>query len=187
MRTRSILAASAIALLAAPTLSGCAQNRTLGEGIDDVGADLNLKRQLLFDRDITTADVDLAVFEGRLLLAGTVPNQESYDGLLARARRVGSVREVIDEVRIGAKTTRGRGARDALIDQKLGAAMLTDNGVYSQNYQVVVSQGTVYLLGVAQGPNELRRVTDHAATIDGVTNVVSHVVFVGDPRRQTQR
>lgn len=182
MRTRSIIAASALALLAA-----CAQNRTLGEGLDDVGADLNLKRQLLFDNDIKTADVDLAVFEGRLLLAGTVPNQESYDGLLARARRVGSIREVIDEVRIGAKTTRGQGFKDVGIDQKLGAAMLTDNGVYSQNYQVVVSQGTVYLLGVAQGPNELRRVTDHAATIDGVTNVVSHVVFVGDPKRQTQR
>ena len=182
MRTRSILAASVLALL-----SACAQNRTLGEGIDDVGADLSLKRQLLFDKDIKTADVDLAVFEGRLLLAGTVPNEESYQGLLARARGVGSVREVIDEVRIGAKTTRGQGFKDAAIDQKLGAAMLTDNGVYRQNYRVVVSQGTVYLLGVAQGPNELRRVTDHAATIDGVEGVVSHVVFVGDPRRQTPR
>ena len=182
MRTHTILAVAALSLLAA-----CAQNRTLGEGIDDVGADLNLKRQLLFDKDIKTADVDLAVFEGRLLLAGTVPSEADYEGLLTRARSVGGVREVIDEVRIGQKTTRGQGLKDAAIDQKLGAAMLTDNGVYSQNYQVVVSQGTVYLLGVAQGPNELRRVTDHAATIDGVEGVVSHVVFVGDPRRQTPR
>ena len=186
MRTRSILAAATLALCAAP-LSACVQNRTLGEGIDDVGADLNLKRQLLFDKDIKTADVDLAVFEGRLLLAGTVPSEADYEGLLQRARTVGSIREVIDEVRIGAKTTRGQGLKDAAIDQKLGAALLADNGVYRSNYQVVVSQGTVYLLGVAQGPNELRRVTDHASTIDGVTNVVSHVVFVGDPKRQGER
>ena len=182
MRTRSILAGAALVLLAA-----CVQNRTLGEGIDDVGADLNLKRQLLFDDDIKTRDVDLTVFEGRLLLAGTVPSEADYQGLLARARSVASVREVIDEVRIGAKTTPAQGRKDVLIDQKLGAALLTDNGVYRNNYQVVVSQGTVYLLGVAQGPNELRRVTDHAASIDGVEGVVSHVVFVGDPRRQTQR
>lgn len=182
MRTRSILAGTALVLLAA-----CVQNRTLGEGLDDVGADLNLKRQLLFDKDIKTADVDLTVFEGRLLLAGTVPSEEDYRGLLERARGIASVREVVDEVRIGAKTTRGQGAKDALIDQRLGAALLADNGVYRNNYQVVVSQGTVYLLGVAQGPNELQRVTGHAASIDGVEGVVSHVVFVGDPRRQTQR
>ena len=182
MRTRPILAAGVLVLLGA-----CAQNRTLGEGIDDVGADLNLKRQLLFDRDITTADVDLTVFEGRLLLAGTVPNEESHQGLLARARSIASVREVIDEVRIGAKTSRGQGLKDAIIDEKLSAALLTDNGVYRQNYPIMVSQGTVYLLGVAQGPNELRRVTDHAATIDGVSDVVSHVAFVGDPRRTTPR
>lgn len=182
MRTSPLIAAAALSLLAA-----CAQNRTLGEGIDDVGADLNLKRQLLFDKDIKTADVDLTVFEGRLLLAGTVPNEESYQGLLDRARRVGGVREVIDEVRIGPKTTRGQGLKDAVIDEKLGAALLADNGVYRQNYQIMVSQGTVYLLGVAQGPNELRRVTDHAATIDGVEGVVSHVAFVGDPRRSVPR
>ena len=182
MRTRSILAGTALVLLAA-----CVQNRTLGEGIDDVGADLNLKRQLLFDGDLKTADVDLTVFEGRLLLAGTVPSEADYQGLLQRARRVGSIREVIDEVRIGPKTTRSQGAKDVVIDQKLGAALLTDNGVIRNNYQIVVSQGTVYLLGVAQGPNELERVTGHAASVDGVEGVVSHVVFVGDPKRQTQR
>ena len=182
MRARTILAATLLVGLAA-----CAQNRTLGEGIDDVGADLNLKRQLLFDKELTTGDVDLTVFEGRLLLTGTVPTQADYEGLLSRARTVSGVREVIDELRIGTKTTRGQEARDTLIDQKLSLAMRTDNGIYRDNYQIKVSQGTVYLLGVAQGPNELRRVTDQASTIDGVENVVSHVVFVGDPRRQAQR
>ena len=182
MPLRPVLAAASLALLAA-----CAQNRTLGEGIDDVGADLNLKRQLLFDRDITTADVDLAVFEGRLLLTGTVPTEADHQGLLDRARSITSVREVIDEVSVGAKTPRGQGLKDALIDERLGAAMLADAGVYRANYQVAVSQGVVYLLGVAQGPNELRRVTDHASTIDGVQEVVSHVVFVGDPRRRSPR
>ena len=184
MPTRPILCAAAVLLLATPA---CVQNRTLGEGIDDVGADLNLKRRLLTLKGTKTADVDASIFEGRLLLAGTVPSAEDHAELLAEARAIPSVREVLDEVRIGAKTSIKQGAKDTLIDEKLGAAMLADNGIYRSNYQIIVSQGTVYLLGVAQGPNELSRVTGHAQSVDGVNNVVSHVVFVGDPRRRTQR
>ena len=185
MPTRPI----ASALLAATllTLPACVQNRTLGEGIDDVGADLNIKQRLLRDRTIDTSDVDVSIFEGRVLLAGTVPSEADRAALVEKARAVPSVREVIDEVRLGGQTKPGQGARDAVIDERLGAALLADNGVYRGNYQIIVSQGTVYLLGVAQGPNELERVVGHARSVPGVTDVVSHVVFVGDPRRDTQR
>ena len=182
LRPLALLAAAALV-----TLPACVQNRTLGEGIDDVGADLNIKQRLLRDRTIDTSDVDVSIFEGRVLLAGTVPNEDHKMRLVQKARGVPSVREVIDEVRIGGQTKPGQGARDIAIDEKLGAAMLADNGVYRGNYQIIVSQGTVYLLGVAQGPNELERVVGHARSVQGVNDVVSHVVFVGDPRRDTQR
>jgi osmotically-inducible protein OsmY len=183
MMSRSLL----IGLLAIFALSACVQNRSFGESIDDAGADIALKTKLLTDRSIDTSDIDASVYEGRLLLAGTVPSAEDHRRLLEQARGLSSVREVIDEVRIGARTPPRQGAKDALINQKLGAALLADNGIYRSNYQIVVSQGTVYLLGVAQGPNELERVTGHAATIDGVADVVSHVIFVGDPRRRGAR
>ena len=167
--------------------TGCVQNRTLGAGIDDVGADLSMKRRLFANRDIDTSDVDVSVFEGRLLLAGTVPDQATHQALLAEVRRVGGVGEVIDEVRVAEQTSMRQGAADALIDQRLGAALLTDSGIYRNNYQIVVSQGIVYLLGVAQGPNELQRVIAQAEAVPGVREVVSHGAYVGDPRRRTQR
>ncbi|MBB4657577.1 BON domain-containing protein [Parvularcula dongshanensis] len=182
MRLASLLAALAALSLTA----GCVQNRSLGDSFGDATTDLNLKRQLLTDRTIKTGDIDASVFEGRLLLTGTVPTEADHQALLTKARNLSGVREVLDELRIGRKTTMRQGLTDAAIDQKLGAALLTDNGIYRANYQIVVSQGTVYLLGVAQGPNELERVTSHAATIDGVNNVVSHVLYVGDPRRRTE-
>ena len=177
----------ALAAVSLSLLAGCVQNRTLGEGIDDVGADLNIKQRLLRDRTIDASDVDVSVFEGRVLLAGTVPSEEHRARLVQKARGVPSVREVIDEVRIGGQTKPAQGARDAVIDTKLGTAMKADNGVYRENYQIVVSQGTVYLLGVAQGPNELDRVVGRARSVEGARDVVSHVVFVGDPRRSVQR
>ena len=176
----AVLAAAALALLSP---AACVQNRTLGQGLDDVGADINIKQQLLRDRTIDTSDVDVAIFEGRMLLAGTVPTQADKTALYDKAKAIASVREVLDEVRVGPKTTVRQGAADALIDEKLGAALFTDNGVFRSNYSLVVSQGTVYILGIAQGPNELSRVTQQASAVSGVRDVVSHVVFVGDPRR----
>jgi len=164
-------------------LAACAQNRTLGDRVDDTSASLTLKRQLLFDRKVDTSDIDMTVFEGRLLLTGTVRSDADEVAIAERASKIGSVREVISELVVAPKTTVGQGTKDAFIDQKLETALIADTGVAAGNYRVLVSKGTVYLLGVAQGPNELRRVTGQAQAIDGVNEVVSHVIYVRDPRR----
>ncbi|MEM9421995.1 MAG: BON domain-containing protein, partial [Pseudomonadota bacterium] len=122
--------------------------------------------------------------EGRVLLTGTVRSEEARLALTDKASRMTLISEVLNEVIVGAGTPVGQGAKDALIDQRLSAALVADNAVYSGNYKFSISSGTVYLLGVAQGPGELSRVTGHAQAVDGVRNVVSHVIFVGDPRRR---
>lgn len=176
---RLLVAALSLLLVAA-----CAQNRTLGDRVDDTSASLNLKSKLLFDRKVDTSDIDMSIFEGRLLLTGTVRSQADAIAIEDKAARIDSVREVINELEVLPKTTIGQGARDAFIDQKLETALIADTGVAAGNYRVLVSQGTVYLLGVAQGPNELRRVVGQAQAIEGVNEVVSHVIYVRDPRRQ---
>ncbi|ADM08667.1 hypothetical protein PB2503_02952 [Parvularcula bermudensis HTCC2503] len=171
-----------VALLSA-LVAGCETNRTLGTSIDDTGIDLQLKRALLADRTYDTSDIDISVFEGRVMLTGTVRTAEARRELGLKTRSLPGVIEVLNEVRVGAPTTAGQGLRDAVMDEKLGAAMRADNAIYRTNYQIAVSQGTIYLLGVAQGPVELERVTGHAQTIDGANEIISHVIFVGDPRR----
>lgn len=170
-------------LLPVIVLAACVQNRTLGDRLDDSAASLNLKSSLLFNREVDTSDLDMTIFEGRLLLTGTVRSDADKMLVEERAARVPQVREVINELQVGPKTGFGRGTRDAWIDNKLETALIADTGVTAGNYRVLVSQGTVYLLGVAQGPNELRRVTAQAAAIDGVNEVVSHVIYLRDPRR----
>lgn len=170
-------------VLAALTLSACVQNRTLGDRLDDSAASVNLKSKLLFDREAKTGDIDMTIFEGRLMLTGTVPTEGDSILIEEKARRIPQVREVINEILVLPRTTVGQGTRDAWIDQKLETALIADTGVTAGNYRVLVSQGVVYLLGVAQGPNELRRVTGQAQAIAGVKEVVSHVIYLRDPRR----
>ena len=175
-----------LAAAASTMIAGCATNRTFGGSVDDVAADLNLRARLFDDGLYDYSDVDLTVYEGRVLLTGTMRTREGKRHLEELALRSANVEEVMNEIFIGPKTTFNQGTSDALIDEKLGFALLADNGVYRANYQIAVSGGIVYILGVSQGPAELTRVTDHARNIRGVRKVISHVLYVGDPRRQTR-
>lgn len=178
----SLLAAAAFSLSA----TACVQNRTIGGGVDDTTSDVSLKTKFLQDGKYDYSDVDITVFEGRIMLTGSMQTLEGKQHVAVLAGKATNVQEVLDEIEVGMRTPFQQGTTDALIDEKLGFALLADNGIIRGNYQIAVSHGVVYLLGVAQGPEELKRVTEHARTIKGVRKVVSHVIYVGDPRRQTR-
>lgn len=179
---RTVLAGAIVLFMA----SGCIQNRTIGGGVDDAAADISLKSQLLRDNQYDYTDVDITVFEGRLMLTGTMRSEQGRAHAEQLARKANNVSVVINEIIVGEKTSFAQGTKDALIDQQLAAALLADAGVIRANYQFSVSDGVIYMMGLAQGPNELTRATDHARRINGVKKVVSHVMYVGDPSRVTR-
>ena len=164
-------------------LSACVTNRSLESGVADTSLDLALKDALFRDTNYDTSDIDITIFERRVLLSGTARSVDARRDLSMKARSMAGVDEVINEVVVGPRTAFGQGTKDALIDQKFGWALKADNGIYRDNYQFSVSNGVIYLLGVAQGPAELDRVLGQARVIDGVKDIVPHVVFVADPRR----
>ncbi len=168
-------------------LTACITNRSFGDGVDDTGADLNLKSVLLTDRNHDYADIDITVFEGRMLLTGTMPSDEGKAHLGNLAANTEGVTEVINEVVVGRKTSIGQSAEDVIIDERLSARFLADREVIRGNYKVVVSDNTVFLLGLAQNAEELKRATDWARQTPGVKKVVSHVLYVGDNRRAIRK
>lgn len=178
--------AMAVVALAAMAVTGCASNRSLGGGIDDTGADMSMRSSLLRDGKYDYTDIDISVFEGRMLLVGTMRSEEGKENVLRLAEQRGNVTDIYDEVVVGPKTTFQQAAKDEVIERQLGAALLADSGVVRGNFVIAASQGVVHVLGVAQGPTELGIVTDHARRTDGVKRVVSHVLYVGDPSRVTR-
>ena len=176
----------AVAALAATALSGCVANRTFGGGFDDTTADMSMRTNLLRDGQYDYTDIDISVYEGRMLLTGTMRSEQGKAHVQQLAERQANVTAVSNEIVVGPKTGIQQAAKDTLIGQQIGAALLTDAGVIRGNYVVSVSQGVVHLLGIAQGPTELGIVTEHARRTDGVTRVVSHVLYVGDPARVTR-
>lgn len=168
-------AAAALSLGAALALSACASSRTLGGSISDISADTQLKGVLLADRTHDYADVDLTVYEGTLLLTGTMRSAEGRDALLANAWKASGVDKVIDEIIIGDKTSFGQGVEDSRIEAALRARLIADGDVKSGDFKIAVSNGAVYLLGAARDEAQIARATQIASGLSGVSRVVSHV------------
>ncbi|MEL6507891.1 MAG: BON domain-containing protein [Pseudomonadota bacterium] len=173
-------------LIGIAALAACGSSRSAGANIDDVGANSTLKRVLLFDRQHDYGDVDITVFEGRVMLTGTMRSPDGQSRLVENAFKASNVVQVIDETVLAERTSIGQGLEDSRIDRALKTKLLTDRGVTSRNYKVAVSNGVIYLLGVARDEVELGRVLNLATSTSGVRRVVSHILYQDDPSRYTR-
>lgn len=168
---------------AATTGIAVAEERSVGDAVDDltIRGELN---HLFFQDDIELfADVSFSVIEGRVLIKGSVPTPDDRVRALRLAWQAAGVREVINELQVADDSGILDYARDTWISAQLKGKLLVDGDVLSINYSVETVNGTVYLLGIAQDEAELARVTEHARSIENVKRVVSHVVLKDDRHR----
>lgn len=160
-----------------------AQERTIGNAIDDTVISARIKDKLLQASSSLFLRVGIEVLEGRVLLTGSVTNAQDRVEAVRLTWTVTGVREVLNEIQV---TERG-GLADTLADARISASlrfqMMADRGITDINYSIDTVNGIVYLIGIAQDQVELDRVLNYARNISGVKQVVNHVVLKNDPRR----
>ncbi len=165
-----------LAVLTLLAVGACASSRSLDDSFSDIAGNAELKGVLFTDRNHDYGDIDITLFEGRLMLTGTMRTQEGRAKLMENAWKADGVEQVIDEVLIAEKTSFAQGLADTRIDQTLKAKFIADEDVISTRYKVSVSRGAVYLIGAAKTEAEHDMAVSLARTIGGVDNVFSHVV-----------
>jgi osmotically-inducible protein OsmY len=195
---KAMLLVAGLMVLAAP-LGGCgsamvgagataglaaAQERSLGDAIDDTAIHAQVVHNLLQRSETLFTRVGAEVVEGRVLLTGIVPTPEDRVEAVRLTWQVEGVREVLNEIEVGNRSSLKDMARDTWITTQLRTKMLRDAEVFDINYSLETINGVVYVMGIARTQKELDRVTDHARNISGVKKVVSHVVLKDDPRRK---
>jgi osmotically-inducible protein OsmY len=114
----------------------------------------------------------LMISEGRVVITGRVPDEAMKQRVEALARQAGA-RDIINEVTVGADIPFTTAMQDKLIASQLRGSLTIDRDVSGINYAIAVSDGTVYLSGVAKSEAELRRVTFLASNLNGVRLVKS--------------
>lgn len=125
----------------------------------------------------------LQVWEGRVLVAGAVPDDAQRDEALALARRADGVREVIDEIEVTPSREFIGFVRDYYLETIVATRLLLTRDIESINYSVEAVNGTIYLLGTARDRGELERVIAVLRDVPGVRRIVNHVLTRDDPRR----
>ena len=183
---RIILALVAIA--ASTAVSGCvtaaigtaasvgvyaAQDRTIGEGIDDATASNQVKLRLLAADRAAFQEVDVEVANGNLLLSGAVPTAEHRQAAETIARSVVSLDNVFNELFIGPRSSLVRGAQDEMITAQIRARLTASPAVRAINVNIETFNGNVYLMGTARTEQELQRAAEIASVVGGVQRVVS--------------
>ena len=185
MRTALTLLA---ALAASASVSGCvtaaigtaasvgvyaAQDRTIGEGIDDANASNQVKMRLLAADRAAFQEVDVEVANGNLLLSGVTPTEEHKQAAETIARGVGTIDNVYNEIFVGPHTGIVRNAQDELITAQIRARLAASPSVRAININIETFQGNVYLMGTARSDHELQRAAEIASIVGGVQRVVS--------------
>lgn len=125
-------------------------------------------------------DLDSTVYEGRVLITGTVPSEEWRAEAVKRTWQVDGVKEVYDEIQVGPEEHFLQDVGDATVTSKLKAQLIADADVKEINYTITTVKGVVYIIGTARTKAELDRVVDHARNTSNVRRVVSYIRIRGD-------
>lgn len=128
--------------------------------------------------------IGVEVFEGRVLLTGTVRADEDKAFVNDLVLGVSNVREVINEITIGNTGDVFDYARDVSIANAIRLRLLEQNRTSEKlDIEMEVVDRVVYLIGIAQDQIAIDEVGQIAATVSGVKAVVSHIILFDDPSR----
>ena len=157
--------------------------------IKDFAIDLKLELQLqekLFraSKDKLFSSVDVIIIEQRVMLIGNVESQELRDLATKISWEVSpKIKDVLNELTVGEKSTLVSEARDARISLTLSGLLLGDAKISDINFSHSVSKQVIFLIGIAKNDDELNQVIHHARTVKGVRKVISHIILKNDKKR----
>jgi osmotically-inducible protein OsmY len=124
------------------------------------------------DYDKLFSKVRVIVYQGRVLLVGTVAEEKIKENADQISWNTKNVKEVANYITIG-KNDLIDYVKDTRISLELRAKMLTDKEVSEVNFSVTTENRILYLVGIAQHSKELNKVLEHASNIAGVKKIIN--------------
>ena len=152
-------------------------DRSLGTVVDDATIKLNLSAKFLKSENSLFLDVNSNVTEGRVLLTGLVDTQEIRIEAVRKVWEIEGVREVINEIEIGNKTTLKEYMNDLWINTQAKSLAAKTIGIRVLSYNFETIKGRVYIAGITSRPEQLEAIVESIKTIKGVKEIVNYVVI----------
>lgn len=125
----------------------------------------------LRDKRLEGVHANFTSFNRRLLVTGEVPTEAGKAQVTELARAVSGVREVVNEMSIGAPTGFASRSNDSYITAKVKTRFLEDDRFNAHHVKVVTENETVYLMGLVRRA-EGEAAAETAAKTSGAGRVV---------------
>tara|TARA_B100000900_G_scaffold301197_1_gene259774 strand:- start:101 stop:757 length:657 start_codon:yes stop_codon:yes gene_type:complete len=146
--------------------------RTPGTLLEDETIELkSMKEMASVLKDKKKASVSATSYNRAVLLTGWVPNPQVSREVARVVANIDNVRDVINEIRIGPKSTARTFARDSLITAKIKASFIDERKLNSNAVKVKTETGAVFLMGIVT-QREADLAADIASRVVGVKKVV---------------
>ena len=184
------LCAGLILAAALTALGGCVSTAvSLGASAAYTVSELRTTDEVVLDNKIKIAlnkltaddsfglwkDVGTVVYQGRVLLIGTVENADDK----ARAGKIGGtpegVKEVINDIKVTDEGGVGSFINDVAIEKSIQTRYLFNSDIRSANYRVRSVNGTLYLIGLAKSQAELDEALEIARGTEDVKEIVNYM------------
>lgn len=125
------------------------------------------------------AKVSVTVQNNEVLLTGVVQDP-TWSGEAERlAKSVQDVKNVINHIETVGEESLGSLTQDGWITTRVKSSLMFEPDVYSLNYTIETCNGVVYLTGIGQNEEEIKRVATIASNVGGVKKVVNYVKVKG--------
>ena len=151
--------------------------RSLGTVIDDATIKVNIAAKFLNAENNLFVNINTSVLEGRVLLTGLVDNQEIRIDAVRLVWEVEGVREIINEIEIGNRSTLKDYTSDLWINTQARAAAAKTIGIKSITFNFETIQGKIYIAGISTRPDLLNEMLRALKNIKGVNEIVNYVII----------
>jgi len=152
-----------------------AQERGVNGAVSDLEIETNLESAFAAADPRLNEGITTTVYQGRVLLAGTVAMPQMKASAVEIASRVSGITALYDDVELAPRRAAWDAGKDAWITAQIRSELMLDPDIRSGNYTIDTQKGSVYLIGSARSQGELERATRIAQYIPGVKRVVSYV------------
>ena len=118
------------------------------------------------------SNITVSVVNGKVLLAGNIENQEKRLELIKKVWWIDGVKEVLNELEIGPRTSFSEKAEDFVFEAKIEKRLLFEPGIFSNNYSVDVVNGKVYVMGISSDIEEKTKVENFLNNMNDIKKLI---------------
>ena len=146
--------------------------RSIGAIIDDQSIEFKACYKLFNDKEIhLKSHINITSFNGIMLITGETLTKKLKNKISDKVKYIPKVRQIHNELIIGAPSALTSRSSDAWITSKVKAKITAADNINSMYVKVITEQGIVYLMGILTN-NEANQVLKVVTKSAGVQRVI---------------